>query len=420
MRILMLTQFYPPVIGGEEQHVRSLSAALVKRGHQVTVATQWLDGTPEFETDQGVNIQRIRGTVQRLPWLFSESQRRFAPPLPDPELGLALHRIMQKERPDVVHAHNWLIHSFLPLKATSHTPLVLTLHDYSLVCAKKRLMYRHAPCSGPRFSKCLACATDHYGWVKGVPTLFANRVMAFVENSAVDLFLPVSQAVADGNQLAASGLAFRVTPNFVPDHINVLESDGEPYASQLPPGDFLLFVGDLSTEKGVDVLIQAYAQCAGAPPLVLIGRAGATTPKQLPANVIVLNNLPHAAVMVAWSRCLFGFAPSVWPDPCPTVAMEAMAMGKPLIASRIGGLIDIVADGETGLLVAPGDVTALVVALKQLLNDAPQRSRMAQAAVRRVVEFQACRVVPRIEQCYRDVLAKPSTANAEPLPVNLD
>jgi glycosyltransferase involved in cell wall biosynthesis len=61
MRILMLAQFYPPDIGGEERHVRDLAAFLVKRGHFVGVATLWRDGLPVREVDQGVNIFRIRG-----------------------------------------------------------------------------------------------------------------------------------------------------------------------------------------------------------------------------------------------------------------------------------------------------------------------------------------------------------------------
>src|SRR5215217_1744647 len=88
VRILMLTQFYPPYIGGEERHVRNLSASLAARGHSVAVATLGNSDLPDFELDQDVRVYRIRGTLQRAEWLFSESGRRHAPPFPDPELGL--------------------------------------------------------------------------------------------------------------------------------------------------------------------------------------------------------------------------------------------------------------------------------------------------------------------------------------------
>src|SRR5437868_1995942 len=63
MRILMLTQFYPPMIGGETGHVRNLSIELVARGHDVAVVTLWREDLPEFECDQGVRVYRIRGAL---------------------------------------------------------------------------------------------------------------------------------------------------------------------------------------------------------------------------------------------------------------------------------------------------------------------------------------------------------------------
>jgi glycosyltransferase involved in cell wall biosynthesis len=84
--------------------------------------------------------------------------------------------------------------------------------------------------------------------------------------------------------------------------------------------------------------------------------------------------------------------------------MEAMAMGRPVIASRIGGLCDIVVDGETGFLVPPGDPLALQKAMQCLLDDPVRREHMGAMAKQRVVEFQAKTVVPRIEQVYSEVL----------------
>ena len=98
MRILMLAQFYPPTIGGEERFVADLSTDLVKRGHDVAVVTLWNKNFPEFEVTNGVRIYRVRGTMQRIGMLFSENDRQYAPPFPDPEVSLALRQIIQKER----------------------------------------------------------------------------------------------------------------------------------------------------------------------------------------------------------------------------------------------------------------------------------------------------------------------------------
>jgi glycosyltransferase involved in cell wall biosynthesis len=405
MRILMLAQFYPPTIGGEERHVRNLSIELAARGHDVSLATLWHKGLPDFEIDQGVRVYRIHGTMQRIATLFSEQERQYAPPFPDPEAANAIRRLIEIERPDIVHAHNWIVHSFTPLKWWSKARLVVTLHDYSLTCVQKRLTYQDAICSGPALAKCLSCANDFYGPGKGLPSTLTNNLAGMMERRAVDMFLPVSSAVATGTQLAKYRVPYRIVPNFVPDNINELRNDEDSHLEQLPAEDFLLFVGDVKRDKGVGVLLQAYAKLEHKIPLVLIGRIGKEFAGELPPNVHALQGWPHEAVMAAWNRCTLALAPSIWPDPCPTVAIEVMAAGKPVIASRIGGLADIVLDGKTGLLVSPNDPDALRDAIQRLLDDPAGRQQMGLQARQRVAAFQARSVVSLIEEVYREISA---------------
>lgn len=416
MRILMLTQFYPPIIGGGAIHARSLSIELVSRGHDVAVVTLWHQGQAEFELDQGVRVHRVRSSMRRVPWLFSDDGRQYAPPFPDPEVMLALRRVIAYEQPEIVHAHNWLVYSFLPLKAWSGARLVVTLHNYGLVCVKTTLLYHGSNCDGPGFTKCLGCAAQYYGLAKGVPTVLANWVMGLAERGLVDMFLPVSQAVAVGNGLVGCQLPFQVVHNFIPDDLGVSQDGVEPYLMHLPPQAYLLFVGALSRQKGVDVLLRAYAGLTNAPPLVLIGYPTPEWPilsMGCPANVFVLENWPRNAVMKAWHRSILALLPSVGPESCPTAVMEAMSTGRPVIASRIGGLVDLVADDETGFLIQPGDSLALQQAIERLLAHPDLRGRMGQAALRKVVEFQASAVVPRIERVYEELLQKANPLHIE-------
>lgn len=413
MRILMLTQFYEPIFGGEEQIVKGLSIELAKRGHKVAIATLWHEGFQDYETDHGVSIFRIHSTTQRASWLYTDHNRRHAPPWPDPEATWALRRVLDQVRPEIVHAHNWLMYSFLPLKWQSRSRLVLTLHDYSLSCSKRRLAYRGLPCSGPEMVKCLSCAVEHYGMAKGIPTVIGHHLMNSVGRQAVDMYLPVSTAVAVGNGLVGSSLPYQVIPNFVPDVLDETDVDTKPYTNQLPDGDFILFVGDLSREKGIHILLKAYANLENAPPLVLIGRRYPDTPAEFPQNVLFLNSWPHAAVMAAWQRCSIAVAPSVWPEPFGVVVLEAMSAGRPVIASSIGGLPDVVVDGETGLLVPPGDPDALQQALGRLVANRELRERLGGAGQQRVDHFRAEVVVPRIEEIYQMVMARETSAELQ-------
>ena len=418
MRILMLTQFYPPIIGGEERHVKNLSAHLAARGHTVSVATILHKDMQPFEMDGSVRVHRIRSTMQRAKFLFSEDVRFHAPSFPDPELTSSLDDIIKQEKPDVIHAHNWLIYSFLPLKPHANAKLVLTVHDHSLICPKKKLIYGNAHCSGPGPIKCIGCAAEHYGLAKGAPVLLTNGIMQVWERKAVDMFVPVSTAVGEDNRLMkagrpAPGLPVRVIPNFVPDSVGQINPVPHPKTAELPQGEFILFVGAFGRYKGVDVLVEAHKKLKNAPPLVIIGYKTQEYPVQtenFPPNVVVLQDWPHEAVMQAWSRCQFGVVPSVWSDPCPTTAMEGMACSKAIVASSMGGLTDIVTNEETGLLVPPSDVTALAAALQRLVDDPALRARMGAAGKRKLVQFQASTVVHQIETLYHELVC--GTANA--------
>jgi glycogen synthase len=98
--------------------------------------------------------------------------------------------------------------------------------------------------------------------------------------------------------------------------------------------------------------------------------------------------------------------PSIWDDPCPTVVLEAMAAGRPVIASATGGIVDMVVDKVTGLLVAPGDASALAQAISSVLRD-PQAAQAFGAAGRdRAREFTVSAVVERVERLYANTIAE--------------
>jgi glycosyltransferase involved in cell wall biosynthesis len=405
MRVLMLAQWYPPIVGGEELHVRNLATELASRGHEVTVATLSQPGLAETESQQGVQIVRLHSSAQRLQGLFSDRNRQSAPPIPDPELVIGLEHLARRVRPQVMHAHNWIVHSALPLRLSGRAPLVLSLHDFSMVCATKVLLQRGVNCSGPGPAKCLSCAASHYGAVKGSVTTISNALGAVVERRAISAFIPVSTAVAKGNGL--SGLPHRVIPNFVPDVPSSGDVDVRPFVERLPDEPYLLFVGALGRLKGLHVLIEAYRRMHDPPPLVLIGYPMRGTDEilsDLPPKVRVLGQWPPEAVHTAWDAALMAILPSICQEACPTVVIEAMRAAIPIVATRMGGIPDLVVDGQTGLLVPPSDPQALATAIASLVANPSEAKRLGTAGKLRSVTFTASAVVPRIESVYREVI----------------
>jgi glycosyltransferase involved in cell wall biosynthesis len=219
----------------------------------------------------------------------------------------------------------------------------------------------------------------------------------------VDLFLPVSEAVASICGLARAGAPYRVVPNFIRD-LRSAPADGLPEL----PGEFVLFVGDVTHDKGVDVLLEAHAGLAERLPLVLVGRV--RRPELLaaaPPDVLVVGPLSHDLVLEAWRRATIAVVPSsTLPEPFGLVALEAMACGRPVIASRTGGLPEVVVDGESGILVRPRDVEDLRTALGRLTADQDLRDRLGSAATRRARLFSPASVLPQVEDAYGEALER--------------
>jgi glycosyltransferase involved in cell wall biosynthesis len=420
MRILLLAQFFPPDVGGEERHVFNLANTLAGRGHEVAVATQRMVGVPDQETlASGVRVHRFATVAMRLPGVYSTS-RTHHPPLPDPLGVRELARIARQERPQVVHAHNWIVNSAVALRRSSPAGrrfgLVLTLHDFSHVCATKRLMRMGSPCEGPAVARCLPCATAHYGPALGPLTASATALMRPWKNRAIDHVICVSSAVASGNHIPP-GPNTSVIPNFVLDEA-VAGDAAKGQAEDIPPGlpkeEFLLFVGELSRDKGVPTLLRAYESLGGKrPPLLLVGRRMPDTPTHLPDGAEMCAQWPHDHVMAAFRRCLFAVLPSICLDACPTTVLEAMASGRPVVATTTGGVVDMIMDGENGLLVPPGDESRLAETMARLLNDPDLRVRLAAGARERAKRFTASAVAERLEAVYAQVAPRHSGASPE-------
>jgi len=288
----------------------------------------------------------------------------------------------------------------------------MSLHDCELACIQMRFMYRGSePCSGPKIAKCTRCAVDHYG-LRGPVILAGNLIFSQLQKALVDMFLPVSNSIAEASQLVDTKLPYQIIPNFVSDSVADVEGELHEQIAALPESGYILQVGSLTPDKGVGVLLEAYRGLKSPPLLALIGWSEAEQLHQLPPNVKVIDPLPRYAVMQAWQRSLFATVPSLCRDASPTVTLEAMACQKPVIGSRIGGITDQIIDGETGFLIPPGDVNALRNAMQRLIDDPALRSKMGAAAKVKVADFQARRVLDRIEKVYEQLLYRGHSCDA--------
>jgi glycosyltransferase involved in cell wall biosynthesis len=409
VKILMLTQFYPPVIGGEERHVLNLSAELARRGHDVHVATLATPAAGHHEDRAGVTVHRVSGWAPHFKAAFADPAVPFSPPFPDPGVTAALRKLAARVRPDVVHAHNWVVNSYLPLRLCGGPPLVLTLHDYSFRCATKRYMRDgRLPCPGPGARSCLRCATAHYGPSVGSLLASSNALMAPPRQYLLDAVISVSQAVASRNRAHLPGARREVViPNFIPAVADLRSrADDADLPAGFPEVAPILYVGDISRDKGVPVLLRAYDKLTDdRPPLVVMGKVPIKPEVETGPRAIVFHDVRHPGVLSAMARARAVVVPSTWPDPCPTVVLEAMASSRPVVASATGGILDMVRDRDTGLLVTPGDEERLARALQQVLDDPGAADAMGARAMAALGPFEVTAVAGRIEELYESLLA---------------
>ena len=402
MKIMMLSDLYAPFQGGIESYVESLSNQLGKRGHEVVVCTVGRRDLPHYEKKNGVSIYRMEGLFQKIPFVFKDPARRWHPPARDWLISKSLAQIMDIERPDIIHAHGWMVYSVLPLRKGFKIPLVYTIHDYRLFCPKMLLLRGDTVCDRPSLAACIPCIRSDYGLPRALASYYgvkANRNRL----KHIDRFIAVSDFVKDvyEKHLRLNGIEIITIPNFYD-----AESHNEQNKAEYLPDDFMLFVGWLMPHKGIDVLIEAYRKLNTKTKLLLIGIEHPNYHYENTENIRVIKTAPHYVVMAALSKCRVAVFPSIGPESASTVAREAMSQRKAVIASDIGGLKEAVAHGETGILVPPGDAGKLAEAISYLLERPEMASRMGENGYKRFMEnYTSDVVIPKIIKVY-DSLAK--------------
>jgi glycosyltransferase involved in cell wall biosynthesis len=405
MRLLLTSDFFHPQIGGAERQVQLLAAALAARGHAVEVVTVRQAGLSARDEVDGVPVHRLNAAASVFANRAGDPRRFFLPPAPDPRLVIGLRRIIERQGSNVVHASGWIAYSSAAA-ALGLAPVFLSARDYGYSCAVRSLLQHETRmCSGPGLLKCLECAGSHYGPAKGLAAVggvFTGRSVLRRTVVGIHVVSRFVEAIVRRDLLRGDGWAPKVerVADIVPgDQSEPLDAAGRELVDRLPTSPFILFVGALQPHKGLAVLLRAYQEISPSVPLVVIGTRWPDAPDVV-RGVTLLTDVPHAVVMAAWERSLFGVVPSLWPDPLPGVVREAMTRGRPVVGSAIGGNPDMIEDGRTGFLVPPGDVTALATAMGRLIADPDLCRRLGDAARLSTRPFAADAIAARFEHLY--------------------
>jgi starch synthase len=380
VRILLLSREYPPhVYGGAGVVVDHLSRALARRA---TVEVRCFG-----DNEQARPGLTVRG-YEPWPRLAGGPETPYVPALEALSVGLAMAR--DPVTADVVHTHTWYVGLGGMLVQSIHdVPLVVTLHS----------MEPLRPWKADQLGTGYAVSS----WAERLAVERADRVIAVSEQMRGDITTH-----------------FRVDPDRVVVLHNGVDAEAfartersEALARHGVRAPYVLFVGRISEQKGIFPLLEA-ARTLPAGVQVVLCASSPDTPELLarleaavagrPEIRWINAMLPVPEVVQLYSHAAVFVCPSIY-EPFGLINLEAMACGTPVVASRVGGIPEVVVDGETGRLVEPGNVGALAEALRQALADPARARRMGEAGRRRVeAHFSWDRIADRTLGVYQEAI----------------
>lgn len=395
VRILhVLHQYMPDHIGGTELYAKTLSMRQVQAGHEVAifVPAEISPAWPEPAQEDGVRIYRF-------PTGARSASKRLRSTFVNSTIKRAFERALAKEQPDIVHIQHLmgLPASSVDLLLERGIPYVLTLHDYWYICANAQLLtnYDNTICEGPNWwVNCARCALARMDLRNAdllspvIAPIFAlrNRLVTRALNGAKQLIAPTSFVRDTYGSQGVNIDRITVIPHGI-DTPSESYSRRDPVENELRIG----YIGGLSWQKGVHVLIEAFNGLSEEGSSLSIWG----DQESFPGYVKELRKLAqHRGIEFKgqlsrhrlWS-VLSGYdvvvVPSLWYETASLIIQEAFAVRVPVIASGIGALASRISDGVDGLLVPPDDPYALAAALRELMQN-PDLLRRLQSGIQPV------------------------------------
>jgi glycosyltransferase involved in cell wall biosynthesis len=350
MKILLVHNRYQQV-GGEDSVFQAESELLSKHGHDVDHLV--------FDNHE------IRTVFEKY---LSGLKAIY-----NPASAKAIAKKIREFSPDIIHVHN-----FLPLASPSvfftakrfKIPVVLTLHNYRLLCPSATLFH-----DGKIYEKSIASVWPLDAIWKGVYRNSRIQTAAVASMTAihnilgtwrnkVDCYIALTQFARDkfaDSTLAIAPEKFVVKPNFIKDC-------GRGFIQR---DNSFLFIGRLVEEKGVRTVLEAARRekfnltIIGDGPLREEVEQAATSH----SNISYLGQQPREVVMRHLKRCKALIFPSLWFEGFPITLLEAFSTCTPVIATRLGGMKEIIQEGVNGLLFEPDDIEELLQRIHEIDNN---------------------------------------------------
>jgi len=418
-RILVVSNFFPPrTVGGAEIVAFRQAQALAARGHRVTVLAGDLPtetspaGTLSFDVHEGLRVYRLamRSLEPDENFYWAAAARR-------------LRSIIAADRIEIVHFHNvmGLGANLIPAAKEAGAFCLVTLHDHWGFCYRQtRLRPNGTICEN--FDECAGCMPaiqppggtalpmrlrrDYVYWCLGhadyLVTPSAYLARAYVEAGfPAERTIPVSNGIdlasvpSAPKKTAANGAVRFLCSAYLGEHKGILVLlDAIKRLSQ-DTSVTTPWQVTIAGEGHLRPLIESALQSEMAPHLRFVGR------------------VPRSDLLALMSETDVAVLASIWPENEPVTMLEAIALGKAQIATRLGGNLELVQEPESGLLVAPGDAQELADAMRQYILDPMLAARHGAFNYARREDYDESKTITRLEQLYTE--PRPQSVSTQPV-----
>lgn len=372
MRILLVNKFHY-LRGGSEKYYFELAQLLKSKGHTVGFFSMKHEenittGDAEYFVEE---IDLNTGSkLKALDVIYSQENKRL------------MAKALEEFKPDIVHINNFqrqLSASIIDAIKEKNIPIVMTAHDLNPICPASIMLYNGEVCDD--------CITKGYAQCikkKCVKGSTLKSTLGVMEKKYYDFHKVfrkidciISPSEFNKNQLVNGKLKYN---EIVTLHNFVNESERNEYVL----GDYAFYLGRLSKEKGILNLIEAIGDIPNAK--LLIAGDGPERERieayisehKLDGRITLLGYQNQDSIHKYITNSRFVVIPSICNENCPYSVLEAMEIGKPIVASRIGGIPELIADGENGYLYKADDINELKEKLTLLLDDDEKVNSFAQ------------------------------------------
>ena len=427
--VLFASEYYPPFApGGAEWTNAAWASALARHGRRVVVVTPNY-GAATREDRDGVTIHRVPSPVHMSPGTREAGWRIRSNPLFRRSFARQIERLARQEGADLIHAQSkGALVAAVAAAQRCRLPAFVTVRDVGLLCPLGACTlfepWTTFDCTTEQYvGRCVPFYLRHYepeqrGLRRAIRRLRLR--WAWRDQQGTGRALQKVDGVIGVSKGILSLFPERLVPASRRHVVYTLPPSGpRPDAAaaarvrerlQIGPGPLVLYAGKRSFGKGTRVLVDALDAIRAAVPgarFVFAGKGEMPLPSA--PDVHAVDSLTHDMLFPLYREADVVVVPSIWPEPLSRVIVEAMWLGRPVVATAVGGSPEAVEDGVSGLLVPRGDAPALAAAISALLRDPERRAQMgAAAAARAATMFDEERVVASLLEAYESPTTRPA------------